>query len=961
MKKKLFSLLALLCLTISGAWAITGSGTSDNPYLIGGLNDWNTFASKIESGETTACAKLTANIEGVSTMAGATNSTAYAGTFDGDGYSITLNINTTQEAAGLFRYAKGATIKNLNLKGTITSTSKYIGSFVGELLSGSAFCFQTICSSVAITSSLSGDLTSGGIVGCNRNSNVTITDCLFTGSITGSNGGNMCGGIVGYGSSSGVIMTRVIQAGTFNITTSDYDGIFIRNKDASFTASDCYFVNGVGGTSTCTKADQITTSQLNSQTYVNLLQTGKSETYWGLKNGVLTWVARTGPEAKFKFDGKTIFALYAPEGGGTVDVPSVSEMESAYYIQNATFTYAGNPFTSSTFFNDNIEVTIGGTLLVGGIEIAASATTLFGGETAKVDVTITPYYADYTLVSSNPNVASVTQDGTVAYVGPGSATITATAVQDPSKTATVDITCSDISTVTIDGDASSSGNTVPYTNFYRHGTSQQIYTPEEVGPAGTLKAIAFNVASASSFATNFVKIYLGHKSGTFSDINDYVPASNLTLVYDGNPTLGLAIGWEKLTFNQNGGEFEYNGTDNLVVVVCKSAASYESSLKYSCNTKPNYTIYRQDDNDTDYADVNNTSKGYRYNDSRPSVKFWVEYPRTKYYIVGNMNEWTINDNYELTLNAGAAPVEEYMITMNLTTTNQFKVKSDGEVWYPDGVNNNYGQNGEITADGNYTIYFRPNGDGGNEWFYNDIFLVRNLTLADNADNSSAISAANGQWSNVTLSGRTLYKDASWNTICLPFAVADFAGTPLEGAIVKELTSASLNGSELTLNFSDALTAIEAGKPYFVQWAAADAVVNPVFSGVTVSSTITDKVCDLGNDQSITFKGVTSPVALTANDLTKLYLGSNNTLYYPGQNMSVNACRAYFELTNIEVETGSSAAPSLRVVLNLDDAANATSILNTTESEKAVKFWQNGQFYILHNGKVYDMVGRIVRK
>lgn len=951
MKKKLFSLLALLCLTISGAWAITGSGTSDNPYLIGGLNDWNTFASKIESGEITACAKLTANIEGVSTMAGASENTAYGGTFDGDGYSITLNINTNQDVAGLFRYAKGATIKNLNLKGTITSTGKFIGSFVGKLMGGGAFYFQTICSSVAITSSLGGDLTSGGIVGHNLQSGLSITDCLFTGSITGSNGGNMCGGIVGYGSSTS--MTRVIQAGTFNITTSAYDGIFIRNNDAPFTASDCYYVNGVGGTSTCTNATQITTSQLNSQTYVNLLQTGKSETYWGLKNGVLTWVARTGPEAKFKFDGKTIFALYAPEGGGTVDVPSVSEMESAYYIQNATFTYAGNPFTSSTFFNDNIEVTIGGTLLVGGIEIAASATTLFGGETAKVDVTITPYYADYTLVSSNPNVASVTQDGTVAYVGPGSATITATAVQDPSKTATVDITCSDISTVTIDGDASSSGYYVPYTNNYRHGTSQQIYTPEEVGPAGTLKAIAFNVASARSFTTNIVKIYLGHKSGTFSDINDYVPASNLTLVYDGNPTLGLAIGWEKLTFNQNGGEFEYNGIDNLVVVVCKSAASWEGSLKYSCNTKENYTIYRQNDNDTDYADVNNTSKGYSYNGSRPSVKFWVEYPRTKYYIVGNMNEWTINDNYELTLNAGAAPVEEYMITMNLTTTNQFKVKSDGGVWYPDGVNNNYGQNGEITADGNYTIYFRPNGDGGNEWFYNDIFLVRNLTLADNADNSSAISAANGQWSNVTLNGRTLYKDGNWNTLCLPFAMtAEQVTAQLAPSALMTLSSTSLDGNTLTMTFADATT-IEAGKPYIIKWAAADDLVNPVFSGVTISNEVVNI-----ETTNADFKGNYAPVVYETVNKNVLFLGAGDMFYWPDgtEPTTVNAFRGYFELKGIEAGTG---APALRIVSNLNGENGATGIENLREEGKAVKFIENGVLYILRDGVRYDVMGKIV--
>ena len=39
---------------------------------------------------------------------------------------------------------------------------------------------------------------------------------------------------------------------------------------------------------------------------------------------------------------------------------------------------------------------------------------------------------------------------------------------------------------------------------------------------------------------------------------------------------------------------------------------------------------------------------------------------------------------------------------------------------------------------------------------------------------------------MTLVDRTFRKDGTWQTLCLPFAVDDFAGTPLEGAWVMAL-------------------------------------------------------------------------------------------------------------------------------------------------------------------------------
>lgn len=99
-----------------------------------------------------------------------------------------------------------------------------------------------------------------------------------------------------------------------------------------------------------------------------------------------------------------------------------------------------------------------------------------------------------------------------------------------------------------------------------------------------------------------------------------------------------------------------------------------------------------------------------------------------------------------------------------------------------------------------------------------------LMLHNTDDNTSAIAAADdGATHDILLRGHTLYKDSYWNTLCLPFSIDNTGGTPLEGAIIKELdvTTSSLTDGLLTLNFKDA-TGIVAGKPYIVKWTLTEA-------------------------------------------------------------------------------------------------------------------------------------------
>ena len=97
-----------------------------------------------------------------------------------------------------------------------------------------------------------------------------------------------------------------------------------------------------------------------------------------------------------------------------------------------------------------------------------------------------------------------------------------------------------------------------------------------------------------------------------------------------------------------------------------------------------------------------------------------------YYVVGNFTNWSTNDAYKMTLNTECTSTTEYMLTLDLAADAQFKVvKDDGQAltWYPDGMGNNYGENGELKGAGKYTVYFRPNRDGNPDWFYGVMYVA----------------------------------------------------------------------------------------------------------------------------------------------------------------------------------------------------------------------------------------------
>ncbi len=213
---------------------LAGTGTVNDPYLIGDDNDWHVFAEKVNGGETTACAKLSADITTAITDMVGTSSNKYQGIFDGNGHTLTLGLATNEAYCAPFRYTDGAIIKRLRLTGSIETSAKYAASIVAS--AGNTFILNC-WSSVNINSTYNGWAYHGGIVSSQSSSLNLIDHVLFDGSMTGT-GSQGCAGI-SY-SSSVIIRSSLFEPTSFTIDHGT-SGTFVNSSWLGDGSEKCYY------------------------------------------------------------------------------------------------------------------------------------------------------------------------------------------------------------------------------------------------------------------------------------------------------------------------------------------------------------------------------------------------------------------------------------------------------------------------------------------------------------------------------------------------------------------------------------------------------------------------------------------------------------------------------------------------------------------------------------------------
>jgi len=178
-------------------------------------------------------------------------------------------------------------------------------------------------------------------------------------------------------------------------------------------------------------------------------------------------------------------------------------------------------------------------------------------------------------------------------------------------------------TGTTNGAGSPMGNT-----YFYNSTAQFIYTAEELGTAKIINSVAFYHNAKSLVGT--VKIYLFHTTESTVNTSSYITSG--TPLYTGtNITLGgSSAGWQEFTLET---PFEYNGTDNLLVIVCRTkrsdggTPSYNTDLAWQyTSTSENYR-YMMRSNDTEATvALSNTTTAYVQSYYRPNIQIGYELP-----------------------------------------------------------------------------------------------------------------------------------------------------------------------------------------------------------------------------------------------------------------------------------------------------------------------------------------------
>ena len=269
--KRLFISLIVLLGCSAGAWAIEQD--SDGYYLIGSVQDWQDFAELVNGGTTNINARMIAdiNLGDDQTMIGdtreSTSSPCFSGIFDGQGYTLTVAYTGIGSSSVGAPFAKinGATIKNLHVKGSLSSAGFHPTSIVSDSWGTSRL--EKVWGEVDITGTRTGWVEASGLVGCMKAGNLTIEDCLFTGTVNGTGSYNGC--FIGYIDRGSATITNSLSTGTFTYSGGD--------NGFRGTHTNCY-VKQFPATIPTTM--QLTDEELEDGTITAKLQADRSEEVW---------------------------------------------------------------------------------------------------------------------------------------------------------------------------------------------------------------------------------------------------------------------------------------------------------------------------------------------------------------------------------------------------------------------------------------------------------------------------------------------------------------------------------------------------------------------------------------------------------------------------------------------------------------------------------------------------------
>ena len=261
---------------------LSGTGSSTDPYLIQNAGDWWYFANTVNNGNSYSgkYVQLEADIDidlPVGVRTSDTDTKPFSGTFLGNNKTIQVSL-ASDGNSGLapFRQISGATIKNLNVAGTITSNNWHAAALVG-FSQGTGNSIQNC----TVSANVSGNGYVGGIVGHSTDSDISISDCVYSGLMTG--GGNCTRVFIGWGDSGTRSVTDCLYIMADGQSTSNFDLV---KEGGTLTMDRLYKTTSAGSQGTLVSSTapvdgvyQSITAANNNTYYIILIVSNVKEYY----------------------------------------------------------------------------------------------------------------------------------------------------------------------------------------------------------------------------------------------------------------------------------------------------------------------------------------------------------------------------------------------------------------------------------------------------------------------------------------------------------------------------------------------------------------------------------------------------------------------------------------------------------------------------------------------------------
>lgn len=184
-----------------------GTGTSGSPYLIASIENWNYLMYRVSLGDTFSEKhfRLAGNVKihkmiGEYSGDGAGQQKPFSGILDGNGNTLTLDLDGSGDYIAPFACINNATIKNLVLAGSVKTSGMRPAGIASFVMGDQNLIENCKTSSLTIRSSYAADIDAGAFVGrVNANAHLTIKGCCLEGPITIQyNSGYEGGGFVGF-------------------------------------------------------------------------------------------------------------------------------------------------------------------------------------------------------------------------------------------------------------------------------------------------------------------------------------------------------------------------------------------------------------------------------------------------------------------------------------------------------------------------------------------------------------------------------------------------------------------------------------------------------------------------------------------------------------------------------------------------------------------------------------------